>query len=99
MFLKNTIFLEVFAAFTKKGITRSIKQLVLHENIINQGDQLGRTPLHYAALNGNTELLEFLLERGANPACKFKYRETSLRTSHENYNKWNKLYTMVSFLK
>lgn len=85
------------AAFTKRGVTDRIKRLVLYENIINRGDQLGRTPLYYATLNGNADLVEFLLNLGANTECKLRYHETNVKTTHENYSKWNKLYTMVSF--
>lgn len=61
---------------------------------VNRGDQLGRTPLHYAVMNGNGELVELLLNSGADPECKFLYLCT-LRTSQGDYIKWNKLYTMV----
>lgn len=91
-------FLQVAAAFTKKGVTDRIKRLVLYKDIIiNQGDQLGRTPLHYAALNGNADLVDFFLDLGSNTECKLRYHETKVKTTHENYSKWNKLYTMVSF--
>lgn len=90
-------FFQVAAAFTKNDVTDRIKRLVLYEDIINRGDQLGRTPLHYAALNGNADLVEFFLDLGANTECKLQYHETNVKTTHENYSKWNKLYTMVSF--
>jgi ankyrin repeat protein len=32
--------------------------------------QILRTPLHFAALNGNRDLLEMLLQEGADPNAK-----------------------------
>lgn len=86
--------LQVAAAFTLCGVTPLIGRLISHGNI-NQCDQLGRTPLHYASINGNAELVELLLDKGADMECRFLYRESTLRTSKEDYRKWNKLYTMV----
>lgn len=35
------------------------------EELVNQRDELGATPLHYATLNGHREIVRLLLERGA----------------------------------
>ncbi|KAK4887174.1 hypothetical protein RN001_003445 [Aquatica leii] len=85
--------LQVAAAFTKKGVTPLIERLLMYGNV-NQEDELGRTPLHYAAMNGNTELVELLLNSGADTECKFLYHQSTFRSPKEDYNKWNKLYTM-----
>lgn len=86
------------AAFTNNGVTPTIKRLVENGNVnyINQGDKLGRTPLQYAVMNGNTELVELLLDSGADTECVFLYLCT-LRISQKDYNKWNKLYSTVIF--
>ncbi|KAF2888269.1 hypothetical protein ILUMI_17904 [Ignelater luminosus] len=94
--LYNITALQVAAAFTKKGVTSTIKRLIENGNVnyINQGDKLGRTPLQYGVMNGNAELVELLLNSGADTECQFLYL-CSLRTSREDYNKWNKLYSML----
>ncbi|KRT84840.1 Ankyrin repeat-containing protein, partial [Oryctes borbonicus] len=84
---------QVGSAFTKFGLTPTLRELVkLGEQYVNTGDQLGRTPLHYAASNGNSELVQLLLESGADTECKFKYHETRIRKSADNYWKWNRLF-------
>ncbi|KAF5271907.1 hypothetical protein FQR65_LT05054 [Abscondita terminalis] len=85
--------LQVAAAFTKNGVTPLIERLLMYGNV-NQEDELGRTPLHYAAMNGNTELVEYLLNSGADTECKFFYHQSTFRSPKGDYNKWNKLYTM-----
>lgn len=45
---------------------------------INKGDEFGRTPLHYAALRGQTEEVRQLLEKGADVNAKDNYLFTPL---------------------
>ncbi|KAK5643782.1 hypothetical protein RI129_007627 [Pyrocoelia pectoralis] len=45
-------------------------------------------------MNGNTELAELLLNAGADTECKFLYHQSTFRSAKEDYNRWNKLYTM-----
>ncbi len=35
------------------------------DGLANQSDESGATPLHYAALNGNRQIVQLLVERGA----------------------------------
>ncbi|GJQ77486.1 hypothetical protein Trydic_g20877 [Trypoxylus dichotomus] len=89
--------LQVGSAFTKFGLTPTLRELVqLGKQYVSTGDQLGRTPLHYAASNGNTELVQLLLESGADTECKFKYHETRMRKSADNYWKWNRLFMALT---
>ncbi len=43
-----------------------IKKILEHTSDINLADKLGRTPLHYAAFNGDVEIAKLLLNKGAN---------------------------------
>ncbi|KAK9737004.1 Ankyrin repeats (3 copies) [Popillia japonica] len=91
--------LQVGSAFTKIGLTPSLRELVTRygRRYVNAEDQLGRTPLHYAASNGNTELVQLLLESGACTECKFKCSEArSTRKSGDNYWKWNRLFMALT---
>jgi ankyrin repeat protein len=45
---------------------------------VNVRDRLDTTPLHYAALYGNTESVRILLERGADPKARNKSEATPL---------------------
>ncbi|OTA69997.1 ankyrin [Hypoxylon sp. EC38] len=45
------------------------------KKILNWRDSKGRTGLHYAAMNGNLEAVELLLERGANTNRRTRARE------------------------
>ncbi|KAI4464137.1 transient receptor potential channel pyrexia [Holotrichia oblita] len=91
--------LQVGSAFTKIGLTTSLRELATRygRHYVNAEDQLGRTPLHYAASNGNTELVRLLLESGACTECKFKYSEgRRVRRSGDNYWKWNRLFMALT---
>ncbi|KAL8334232.1 hypothetical protein RB593_003761 [Gaeumannomyces tritici] len=44
----------------------------------SKGGSTGLTPLHYAAFTGRADMVEFLLERGANPAARTECGETAL---------------------
>ncbi|KAI4464129.1 ankyrin repeat-containing [Holotrichia oblita] len=91
--------LQVGSAFTKIGLTTSLRELATRygRHYVNAEDQLGRTPLHYAASNGNTELVQLLLESGACTECKFKYSEgRRVRRSGDNYWKWNRLFMALT---
>ena len=61
----------------------------------NTSDELGRTPLHEAAINGYTEAIKMLLDKGADPNRGARWGYTSLayalicyeqRKSRESYN-------------
>ena len=45
---------------------------------INAGDENGWTPLHWAAVMGNAEVVDILLDRGANPNARAKDDGTDL---------------------
>ena len=45
---------------------------------VNRRDRLGRSPLHYAASHGNSELVELLLSRGANVGARTSVGYTAL---------------------
>lgn len=63
-----------FAA--EKGMTDVVRLLIERakksnlEDYVNIKDGYGRTPLHYAAMGGNEELMQFLVRSGADPKEK-----------------------------
>ena len=93
----NLVCCQVAAAFIEKGVPPILQELLqVGQKTINAGDHIGRTPLHYAVLNGNVELVTLLLKHGADTNQRVGYHEPKFRTSSENYAKWNKLYSEVS---
>lgn len=56
-------------------------------------EELGSTPLHFAAANGSVELVELLLSRGAHPTVVDKYGSTplSVALAKKNYGVANLL--------
>jgi ankyrin repeat protein len=61
---------EIFAA-VKAGDVDAVTEL-LGENIslLEQRDEVGATPLHYATLNGHRELVRLLTSHGADVNCR-----------------------------
>jgi ankyrin repeat protein len=50
----------------KQGDRGSVRALLETDNrLVNQRDESGATPLHYATLNGHRQIVHLLLERGA----------------------------------
>jgi ankyrin repeat protein len=56
-------------------------------NVVNAKDRLDTTPLHYAALYGNTESVRILLDRGADPKTRNKSEATPLIYAAYNFDK------------
>jgi hypothetical protein len=50
-----------------RNSTTVIKKLLDRKLDVNKQNNLGETPLHFAALSNQKEVVEFLLEQGANP--------------------------------
>ncbi len=59
----------------------------LSANPVNVKDRLDTTPLHYAALYGNTESVRILLDRGADPTARNKSEATPLIYAAYNFDK------------
>src|SRR5262245_63241815 len=50
----------------KQGDLESVRTMLdANDEIVNQRDESGATPLHYATLNGHRQIVRLLLERGA----------------------------------
>ena len=57
--------------YVKEGDLESVKSLLnTNSNLVNQRDEVGATPLHYAVLNGNREIARLLIDRGADINCR-----------------------------
>ena len=53
-------------AFARRGVLRELTQLVeLYAADVNEADVHKMTPLHYAAKRGFTDIIKYLIERGA----------------------------------
>lgn len=63
--LENNALLHRAARYTKNP--KVIQMLLSNASNPNKRDTLGRTPLHYAAHNGNPEVIKALLEAGGDP--------------------------------
>ncbi|RPB29703.1 ankyrin, partial [Terfezia boudieri ATCC MYA-4762] len=60
------------ALSAKGGYLKSIQFLLDAEPQINHQDKDGFTPLHWAAQNGHSEVVDKLLHKGANPMLKIQ---------------------------
>ncbi len=66
----------------KAGDLEKIKTLVTQKNErINQPDENGMTPLHWAAANGHLDIARFLVKKGANPNAKDKDGDVPLHVA------------------
>ncbi|KAK1839847.1 ankyrin repeat protein [Colletotrichum chrysophilum] len=67
------------------GLVAVVRHLVYDcENDVNQRSKLGRTPLYVACKNGNAELAETLLEKGADVAVSSNDGWTPLNAASSN---------------
>ena len=58
--------LENLIEAVKQGDRESVRAVLESDaRLANQKDASGATPLHYAALNGHRQIVQLLLERGA----------------------------------
>jgi ankyrin repeat protein len=55
-----------------------VRDLLKHGAPVNARQQHGWTPLHAAAQNGNLEIIEILLQNGADPSIKNEEGVTAL---------------------
>jgi ankyrin repeat protein len=60
------------------------QQLLAQGADIDARDQMGRTPLHVAAANGEVELVKFLLNQGARVDAQERANDTPLHAAAEN---------------
>ena len=51
---------------SEMGVTEFVDKLLQEAVDINSEDSQKQTPLHYASMNGNFEMAEFLIQKGAN---------------------------------
>jgi len=63
----------------KSGDFEKVKSLIQNDKqLANLKDEDGRTPLHWAALRRNSEIVKLLLENGANPSPMDKNGDTPI---------------------
>lgn len=56
---------NLIEAVNQGGLERVRSILDTNDELVNQRDESGATPLHYATLNGHRQVVRLLLERGA----------------------------------
>jgi ankyrin repeat protein len=76
---------ETFFQAIRSGDLNTLRQL--SANPVNVKDRLDNTPLHYAALYGDTESVRILLEQGADPNSRNKSLATPLIYGAYNFDK------------
>jgi len=64
--------------FLEKAMIDMMKLLINHGAKVNEKDDLGSTPLHYAMFGVPIGVAEFLLSEGANPNIKNEYGQSML---------------------
>ncbi len=63
----------------RSGNTAAAKKLIeASPGFVNNRDSNNRTPLHYAAIENNPELISFLIDKGADPEAKDAEQHTPL---------------------
>ena len=75
---------ELYAAVAQGKIAQITKLLDKGENI-EQRDELGSTPLHFAAREGADDILDTLIRRGADAHAKNNKGETPLDVARIKY--------------
>jgi ankyrin repeat protein len=65
---------------------REIAKYICIPADVNLANDLGATALHYAAYNGNYEIVEYLLQQGVDANVKDKGGYTPLGTALERYD-------------
>ena len=68
---------EQFLAYCVKGDLANVKKLVeAYPEIVAVRGGYNRTPLHFAAAYGHKDVVNYLLENGADPTALDEYSET-----------------------
>lgn len=85
------------AALSKSGGgIAATRHLVSCGGDVNRADFLGRTPLHYAIVNGNAALVEVLLNEGASVNYQFEHQKINKTLVKEEVERWRYLLDKVN---
>lgn len=66
---EGTLFASPLHAAATHGAPRCVERLLPNETGVNLEDKDGYTPLHFAAMNGNREVIQALVQHRANPGA------------------------------
>lgn len=75
-------------AARRNDLNEITRLLASDQGLVNAADYDGRTPLHVAAAEGRSEVIDFLLQKGADASLKDRFGCTALHDATRNgYNK------------
>lgn len=67
----------IYAVYTPKPVMPYIHRLINTGSMVDHSDKGGKTAIHFAARMGSVEVIELLLENGANPLLPDKMGQTA----------------------
>jgi ankyrin repeat protein len=85
--------------FAFKGDIEGVKKEVASGASLNQGDDAGFTPLHIAIQEKRVDVVNFLLENGADPNQKDKYGNSPLWTAVYYASRANRTEANIEILR
>ena len=91
-YTRNQLALHIVCDGSTNGHVQVLNMLIDHGADIHGLDDLENTPLHIAAMKGQTKLAEILLKRGAKLHCYNTYLDTPLSLAKwfcQNHRSWH----------
>ena len=84
---------------SEMGVREFVAKLLQEEMDIDIEDSQKQTPLHYASMNGNSKMAEFLIHKGANVNYKSDHDWTPIHFIANGFTKWSQRCRAITFGK